>query len=71
VGFPSRSWRAGDTVITWFDVPIAPDAAPGAYTMRVGMYTYPDIQNVPAVDAAGNSVSDAVQAGPIEIKTHD
>ncbi len=67
VGFPSRSWRVGDTVVTWFDVPIAPDAAPGAYKMRVGMYTYPDIQNVPVVDSAGNPVSDAVEVGPLEI----
>jgi hypothetical protein len=67
VGFPSRSWRVGDTVITWFDVPIAPDAAPGKYTMRVGMYTYPDVQNVPVVDEAGNPVADAVEVGPLEI----
>jgi hypothetical protein len=69
VGFPSRSWRTGDTVVTGFDVPIAPEAAPGAYKMRVGMYTYPDIRNVPVVDAAGNPVSDAIELGPIEITT--
>jgi len=63
VGFPSRSWRAGDTVVTWFDVSIAPDAAPGMYTMRVGMYTYPDIETVPVVDGPGY-----VEVGPIEIK---
>ncbi|MBN1886998.1 MAG: glycosyltransferase family 39 protein [Thermoflexales bacterium] len=67
VGFPARSWRVGDIVMTWFEVPIAPDAAPGTYTMRVGMYTYPDIQNVPVVDEAGNPVSDAVEVGPLEI----
>jgi hypothetical protein len=67
VGFPARSWRVGDIVVTWFDVPIAPDATPGTYTMRVGMYTYPDIQNVPVVDKAGNPVSDAIEVGPLEI----
>jgi hypothetical protein len=68
VGFPSRSWRAGDTVITWFDVPIAPDAAPGAYRMRVGMYTFPDIKGVQVVDKAGQPAADYVEVGPIEIK---
>jgi 4-amino-4-deoxy-L-arabinose transferase-like glycosyltransferase len=63
VGFPSRSWRVGDTVVTWFDVPIAPDAAPGMYTMRVGMYTYPDIETVPVIDGSGY-----VKVGPVEVK---
>jgi hypothetical protein len=63
VGFPARNWRAGDTVVTWFDVPIAPDAAPGVYQMRVGMYTYPDIKTVPVVDGPGY-----VEVGPIEIR---
>jgi hypothetical protein len=68
VGFPARSWRAGDIVVAWFDVPIAPDAAPGGYEMRVGMYTFPDIKGVPVVDASGKPVADFVQVGPIEIK---
>jgi len=63
VGFPSRSWCEGDTVVTWFDIPIAPDAAPGVYQMRVGMYTYPDIKTVPVVDGVGY-----VEVGPVEIK---
>jgi hypothetical protein len=53
----------GDTVVTWFDVPIAPDAAPGMYTMRVGMYTYPDIETVPVIDGSGY-----VKVGPVEVK---
>ena len=40
-------WRAGDTVLNWFDLQISPDALPGTYTMRVGMYTYPELKNVP------------------------
>ncbi len=63
VGFPARSWRAGDTVVTRFDVSIVPEAAPGVYTMRVGMYTYPDINTVPVVDGPGY-----VEVGPVEIK---
>jgi len=63
VGFPARSWRVGDTVVTWFEVPVAPDAPPGVYTMHVGMYTYPDIKTVPVVDGPGY-----VEVGPVEIK---
>jgi 4-amino-4-deoxy-L-arabinose transferase-like glycosyltransferase len=32
-------WRAGDTVINWFEIPITPDSPGGQLSMRVGMYT--------------------------------
>ncbi len=68
VGFPSRHWRAGDTVVTWFDIPLAADVPAGQYTMRVGIYTFPDVHNVALLDASGNPAADAVELGPIEIR---
>jgi hypothetical protein len=68
VGFPARSWRVDDTVVTWFEVLIAPDAAPGEYKMRVGMYTFPDIKGVAVVDASGKAVAEYVEIGPVEVK---
>lgn len=68
VGFLARTWRTGDTVMTWFDIPLAPDTAPGAYKMRVGMYTFPDVQGVPVVDASGKPVAEYVEIGPVEVK---
>jgi hypothetical protein len=46
-------WRAGDTVLNWFEIPIPENATPGDYTMRVGMYIYPALQNVPLLGQAG------------------
>jgi len=40
-------WQPGDTVLNWFDLYISQDAPPGEYTIRVGMYTYPGVENVP------------------------
>lgn len=57
VGYPSRYWRDGDIVISFFDLP-----ATGP--VRVGMYEYPGVINVPVMDAAGNPYSDALTAGP-------
>jgi hypothetical protein len=57
VGFPSKSWHDGDTVISYFDL-----AAHGP--VRVGMYEYPAVRNVPVMDSAGNPYSDAVSANP-------
>ncbi len=60
-------WRNGDTVLNWFEMVIPPDASPGRYTMRVGMYAYPAIENVAVVDEAGRPAADWAEVGPIEI----
>jgi hypothetical protein len=63
VGFPASSWRVGDLVITDFVAPLDAEVKPGAYQMRVGMYTYPDIKTVPTTDGV-----EYTQVGPIEIR---
>ncbi|MCR4405436.1 MAG: glycosyltransferase family 39 protein [Anaerolineae bacterium] len=60
-GYPTRYWRAGDLIVSWFDVEIAADAPSGGLRVRTGMYTYPDVAGVPVVDAQGQPVSDAVE----------
>ncbi|MGH2594171.1 MAG: hypothetical protein ACRDGG_11730, partial [Anaerolineae bacterium] len=55
-------WRAGDTIVTWFDLPVPADLPPGDYTMRVGLYEYPDVINVPLADGPGEfTLIDPVQ----------
>jgi hypothetical protein len=54
-------WRAGDTILNWFELKIPPDAPQDGYTMRVGMYTYPDVANVPLVDADGSPTGEWVE----------
>jgi hypothetical protein len=62
------SWRAGDTVLNWFEIPIPSDAPAGDYVMRVGMYVYPDLVNVPLQDSqTGMPSNEWVQIGPITI----
>jgi hypothetical protein len=60
VGWPTTRWQPGDRVLLHFDLSIAPEAQPGPYLLRVGQYTYPDIENIPVVDAAGNPVDYAI-----------
>ena len=56
VGYPSRYWRDGDRVLSFFDL------SPLAWPVRVGMYEFPAVTNVPVMDAMGNPYSDAVTA---------
>ncbi len=64
--FPSTAWQSGDLVLTHFQVQID-TPPPGEYWIRLGMYTYPDVVNVPVVDVAGNPAADAVLVGPISL----
>lgn len=67
VPFPTPSWRAGDLVLSRFTVPIPSDLPTGSYTVRTGLYTYPDIQGVPVADVAGNPVESAILLGTVAI----
>jgi hypothetical protein len=58
VGYPSRYWHEDDLVISFFDLQAY------GFPIRVGMYEYPSVINVPVMDVAGNPYSDAVTAGP-------
>jgi len=66
-GFPTVSWRAGDLVLNRFSIPFSPDLPPGRYQVWAGLYTYPDVVNVPVVDVVGNPVGDRVALGVVEV----
>ena len=53
-------WRAGDTLISRFSLPY-PDTAVGPLAVRVGMYRYPSLENVPLLDEAANPYIDAAE----------
>jgi 4-amino-4-deoxy-L-arabinose transferase-like glycosyltransferase len=63
-GYRTSAWRAGDLIVSWFDVKIPADAPSGPFWVRTGMYTYPDVTGVPVVDQQGQPVSDAVEWEP-------
>lgn len=68
VPYPTSSWRAGDLVLSRFTIPVPSDLPSGAYEVRAGLYTYPDIRGVPVVDAAGNPVESAVSLGTVIVR---
>ena len=62
---PAKDWTVGDLVVQVFRLEIPPAAGSGPFWMRVGMYTYPGLENQPVLDAAGNPTGDAVTLGPL------
>jgi hypothetical protein len=66
--FPTTAWMTGDLVVTRFRIKTDAELPPGEYWVHLGMYSYPDIVNVPLLDVAGNPVADAVVVGPIVVR---
>jgi hypothetical protein len=67
IGFPAASWRVGDVVLSRFALPVPSGLSAGWYQVWAGMYTYPDVTNVPILDVAGNPAGDRVALGQVEV----
>ncbi|MBN1814452.1 MAG: glycosyltransferase family 39 protein [Anaerolineae bacterium] len=62
-GWPAERWQPGDRILMHFDLPIAVDAEPGPYILRIGQYIYhssENLENIPVIDKAGNPADYAV-----------
>jgi hypothetical protein len=57
-GVHPSNWREGDILMNWATLPLPPDARD--LRLRLGCYTYPQVQTVMLVDGAGNAVDDGV-----------
>jgi hypothetical protein len=66
-GYPAGQWQEGDVIVSWFDIPISPDAPPGRYWVLTGMYTYPEGVRAAVLDERGQSIGDSFRLGPIEV----
>jgi len=60
-------WRAGDTVFNWFDLHLPSEPSSGDYGMRVGMYAYPAVQNVPLLDSGGAPGEEWIEIRPLQV----
>lgn len=56
--FGANQWREGDVVISRF---VLAGSGERPFTMRVGMYIYPSLTNVPLLDEAANPFADAAE----------
>jgi hypothetical protein len=68
-GYASNTnrWIPGQVIVDRFEVPLPPDAPPGRYQVRVGLYNEADGQRLPVLDAAGEPVDNQVLLGYLEL----
>jgi len=64
---PSWAWRPGGRILNTFTLNLDPNIPPGRYWVRTGMYRYPEVENVPVLDEAGNPIGDAITLGPFDV----
>ena len=67
--YPSLGWRPGDVIPdTHVLVPPA-DVPGGTYTVRVGLYTWPEVERLAVQDAAGIEPADrAIVLSSVEVR---
>ncbi len=64
---PTTGWPPGATVVDRRAIALPPDLPPGAYTLRVGLYSQPSLERL-AVQTTALPVQDnAVTAAPVQI----
>jgi hypothetical protein len=65
VGYPSALRRKGDRIVSSFDI-TKPEAEPSEpYWVRIGLYTYPEVIDLPVIDSAGNPITSTILLGPL------
>jgi hypothetical protein len=55
---PTWAWKAGEVVVDEVVLTVAPDAAPGSYSLLLGFYRPADGARLPVQDEAGNAGAD-------------
>lgn len=65
---PTGQWFAGDIIADPYTIPIAPDAAPGAYTLISGMYNPATGARLEMQTAGGDAIGAEAALATIEIQ---
>jgi hypothetical protein len=66
--FPTSAWLPGETVVSSHTLSLKAGVTPGGYRLLVGLYHPVSGERLPAVDAAGQPLGDAVRLTVIPIK---
>ena len=63
---PTDAWQIGATIADRYAIALSTDMPPGDYSLRVGMYTWPDLTRLP-VALNGKAAGDYVPLATIRI----
>lgn len=66
-GCPTTSWRPGDLIGEWLEIPIDADAPPGDYQVIAGMYDLASGERLPWFDAEGLPLGDSLVLALVQV----
>src|SRR5574341_542795 len=67
LGYSAEHWQSGDLFAQLHRITLPADAPSGRFSIRVGIYSLPDIARLPLTDSNGASLGDNVEIGTLEI----
>jgi hypothetical protein len=63
---PSAGWIEGESILSWLDVPVPPDAAPDRYSLEIGLYDNHGAR-VELAGSSGSPVGSSVVIQPLVV----
>jgi hypothetical protein len=63
--YPTSLWTKGEFVRDQYHLTVSEEAPPGAYTLKVGMYTPETGERLPVMGSDGQVLGDSVTLGPL------
>ena len=64
---PTTSWMEGEIIVDQYEMPISPDAPPGAYTVIAGLYDATTGDRLPVFDAEGIHLGDHLSVAQLQV----
>jgi mannosyltransferase len=64
---PTTTWRKDEVVVDRYDIPIAKDAKPGSYSLKVGMYQQDGGQRLTITGPQGAQIGDSATLATVEV----
>jgi hypothetical protein len=65
---PTSSWQAGETIEDNYAILLPENVPPGRYTVRAGMYLWPELARLPVLEATSPVFEDGVELGKVEVR---
>lgn len=65
---PTSAWQPGDTIIDNYAILLPDPLQPGVYTVRVGMYLWPELTRLPVLEASTRVVEDGIELGGVTVR---
>jgi 4-amino-4-deoxy-L-arabinose transferase-like glycosyltransferase len=65
---PTITWLPGEIIVDVHELTVRPEAAPGEYTLHIGLYDAATGARLPVYDAAGQPLGDSLRLATVQVR---